>query len=47
MWRRRSAWSRRRWASAHLRKGDLKGLPNALVMLVFAAAALSLGAASL
>jgi hypothetical protein len=31
---------------AHLRKRDFKGLPNALVMLVFAAAALVLRAAS-
>jgi hypothetical protein len=32
---------------AHLRKRDFKGVPNALVFLIFAAAALSLRAVSL
>lgn len=32
---------------AHVRKRDFKGLPNALVILIFAAAALSLRAVSL
>jgi hypothetical protein len=32
---------------AHLRKGDFKGAPNALVILIFAAAVLSLRAVSL
>ncbi|MEU0571652.1 DoxX family protein [Nonomuraea sp. NPDC005983] len=31
----------------HLRKSDLKGMPNALVMLILAAAALALGSAAL
>ncbi|MCW2917279.1 MAG: putative integral rane protein [Actinomycetia bacterium] len=34
-------------AGVHLRKRDFKGLPNALVILIFAAAALSLRAVSL
>jgi len=34
-------------ASAHLRKRDFKGLQNALAILVFSAAALSLRDASL
>ncbi|MER6945380.1 DoxX family protein [Nonomuraea sp. NPDC000554] len=31
----------------HLRKSDIKGMPNALVMLILAAAALTLGSVSL